>query len=354
MPAGATVLPDGRVYEAVSPVETEGNRNVYIPQSGIGFLGKFYEHGVASPLPFQAASNGGAVVYPGDPPSTGGTGHFGISGGDEYLATRSPAGGWTDADIQSPEKKTEFQAFSSDLSTGIVSSDHRQPLLSPEAPSKCSMLYKRTNNDGVFHPTFTDPLIPGECGEPELAGGLPDESRLLLESAAALTPNAVAEQNNLYESYEGRLSLVNILPNGKIAADATFGNGQTNLISDDGSRIFWTDRNTEVTPEDPAGTTRLFVRKDGTSTVQVDAMAGGGGRFLTASSDGSKAFFTKDGDLYQYDVESDQTTDMAEDGEVQGIAGSSEDGNYVYFVAGAALAPGAIAETCKEVGARLR
>jgi hypothetical protein len=56
--------------------------------------------------------------------------------------------------------------------------------------------------------------------------------------------------------------------------------------------------------------------------------------------------FTKDGDLYEYDVNGGQTTDLVRNGEVQGIVSATDDLSYIYFVADAALAPGATQQTC--------
>ena len=68
----------------------------------------------------------------------------------------------------------------------------------------------------------------------------------------------------------------------------------------------------------------------------------GPGAYWTASADGSLVYFTN-GDLYQYDTNTAQTTDITPGGEVQGVLGASEDGSYVYFVAKGVLAAGASA-----------
>jgi hypothetical protein len=81
--------------------------------------------------------------------------------------------------------------------------------------------------------------------------------------------------------------------------------------------------------------------ESGRCTVSEDActveIAAGGARYWGASADGAKVFFAKGENLYQYDVESAQTTALAE-GEVQGVMQISEDGSYVYFVAKGDLA----------------
>ena len=115
----------------------------------------------------------------------------------------------------------------------------------------------------------------------------------------------------------------------------------------------------------------LYVRENDTTTVQADAAEAGapgpsgGGRFWTASSDGSKVFFTDENrltsnstaapgapDLYEFDTETRRLTDLSEDrnagahADVQGVVGASEDGSYVYFVAGGALVSGAKPYKC--------
>ena len=129
-------------------------------------------------------------------------------------------------------------------------------------------------------------------------------------------------------------------------------------VSADGSRAFWT-----YAPEDPGEPNRLFVRVDGTETFQLDkhqsgaGSEAGGGVFRGASADGSVAYFTdakalvsganaKAGqpDLYRYEFgQATPLTDLtkgAVPGNVKGVVGVSEDGSYVYFVAGAALSGG--------------
>ena len=160
--------------------------------------------------------------------------------------------------------------------------------------------------------------------------------RLFFEANDELTENAVdggAKEDNLYESVDGKLSLVNMLPDGGAEPNARFGSpGEygpdlSHVISASGSRAFWTG----------LGTGDLYMTENTGSaqerTVQVDEAIGGGGTFWTASSDGSKVFFTK-GDLYEYDVNTGKTTDLTPGVEVQGVIGASEDGEYVYYIDG--------------------
>ena len=61
------------------------------------------------------------------------------------------------------------------------------------------------------------------------------------------------------------------------------------------------------------------------------------------------------GDLYEYDLEKPEgealtdltPTENPGEARVQGVLGASDDGNYLYFVASGALAPGASAQNCE-------
>ena len=170
------------------------------------------------------------------------------------------------------------------------------------------------------------------------AGASSDSSHMLFLANDALTgasegrPAAEGgaggtyeKENNLYDSVDGQLQLVNVLPNGTTHADATFGGGASaglngvkfsHVISNDGSRIFWTDLTTG----------HIYVRENGTSTVEISP----DGKYQTASSNGSVVFYTN-GDLYEYELEGAKTTDLTPGVQVEKVIGASEDGKYVYY-----------------------
>jgi hypothetical protein len=362
-------LPDNRGYEKVSSSNADGNVYQDVPLE-VSTEGGFTE------LPFVAAADGNAFAYVADPSESGGVGREGAGAGNEYLATRAPTGGWSAVNITPSSDRFQdvpvYQGFSKNLTAGFLS-DKGKTGLAPGAPSGgYSVLYENNFNAGSYLPlvTKTPPNRgPGGFGgwgvlsyspvfgslEPTYSGGSADLKHVLYMANDALTPEAVdggEEENNLYDYHEGALSSVNVLPNGNPEPNATFG-GQalpqfregdppalTHVISEDGSRIFWTGLSTHD----------LYLREDGTRTVQVDASVGGGSLFWTASPDGSKVLFTKAGDLYEYDVASAQTTDLTPGGEVQGVVGTSDDLSYVYFVADAALAAGAEHHECVTLG----
>lgn len=198
-----------------------------------------------------------------------------------------------------------------------------------------------------------------------------DLSHVVFEEELALTPDAPGSypgNDELYEWTGGEVRLVTVLPNGipvhgslagatrnYSAASGHVADGAVNIaqfrhaVSADGSRIFF-----EAPGDEGEGD--LYMRQDGTVTVQIDAAepgapgAGGGGDFQWASADGSRVFFTSEHrltadstaasgepDLYEYDVEAADLTDLTpssgEAADVLGVAGGSDDGSYVYLVA---------------------
>lgn len=354
----AAALPDGRVYEMVTPPEGFESET-YQPE---GIPGQF--SATQTQFAFQAAADGDRVAFVGGP-TVGGSEVSGFAGGNEYLGTRSSDGGWTQTNISPASAPSAvFEAFSRDLSTGFL--DATEPLSSttpgfgetPAFAGNYDILYSTSTAGSTYLPLFTAkppyrsmesfqtagtafrPAFSGGTGGNrafngrviEFAGASADSTHSLFLANDALTgasegrpaaeggpSGTFEEENNLYESVAGQLRLVNVLPNGTTHVNATFGNGPmfSRVISDDGSRIFWTDLNTG----------HLYVRENGTTTVEI----GAAGSYQTASSHGSKVFFTN-GDLYEYDVEGAKTTDLTPGVTVQSVVGASENGDYVYYV----------------------
>jgi hypothetical protein len=233
------------------------------------------------------------------------------------------------------------------------------------------------------------------------AGETGDHSQRFFQTPAALVAPALQGEGfggNLYDFAGGGVSVVNRLPGGEIDPHATYGgpsdlraNGPDldNAVSSDGSRVFWStvEEGESIGGETAAMPVGLYGSEDPASasstTVQLDAAEpgclaegkcrSGKGEFWAASSDGSTVFFTdcnkltKDStanavegcqrpgrqgqllrtgnELYEYDFArpvGQRLADLTVDGDplgtdVQGVIGASEDGSYVYFVAGGAL-----------------
>jgi NHL repeat/WD40-like Beta Propeller Repeat len=386
---GNLTLPDDRGYEKVSPSIKYGS--TIFPIS--------IENGT-----IQASEDGGAIAYSAftpivaEPPGN-------QLNNTEVLSVRGPHG-WSSVDM-APSNETvigealghtdSYKDFSSDLSLGFVQPQGSTPL-SPEASVTERTVYLRSNAtcettpERCYLPLVTavntppdtkfgghEPGINGKGGSIEgimFQGATPDLSHIVLYSAlAALTPPPPIAGAGLYEWTAGRLQLVNVLPDGQASSTSSLhattlgssrvSNNVRHAISNDGSRIVWSAEN------------HLYMRDmESKETIQLDANQGaletGAGEpiFQTANADGSKVFFT-DGerltadstatsnvpDLYECEIVIEPSgltcnlTDLtpgAHPGEhagVQGlIAGASEDGSYVYFVASGVLASGATSD----------
>ena len=364
--ASADKLPDGRVYERVSSLAQYGGE-IYSPGGYNDFSIEFSS--AYTGLPFQASANGDKVSYLGSP-TVGGNELSGGEGGNQYLATRLATGGWAQSNLAPADHPSAvYQGFSSDLSVGFMDSVEPLSPLAPgfgeEVPFKGSydILYStNTSGDeyvplikavppyrtkesfqtvGTLSRVYINESTGGKHGLRTLAfvGASADSSHVLFLANDALTGasagrpaaeggagSAFENENNLYESADGQLQLVNVLPNGTTHADATFGGGATEgfngvkfsrVISKDGSRVFWTD----------LVTGHIYVRENGANTVEISSA----GKYQTASSDGSVVFYTN-GELYEYELGGAKTTDLTPGVPVEKVVGASEDGKYVYYV----------------------
>jgi hypothetical protein len=372
-------LPDDRAYELVSTIE---NTPVSPPPNGEELS---YEEAQGELVGirggYRAAADGEAVAYTGGSPGDGsaGAGVQHNTVGTYYLAART-AHGWLAAANQ-PAPRVEITGFSEDLSLQIFDAKFG-------APSDCgangTVLDARSGPPDApsYRALFSETLNPGECIEAEPAGVSADDRHVLFQSAGAYTAQAVPGRygisENLYDSVGGGLRLVSILPSGHPTSSATFG-GLTGFgrgeaifssgynfghdVSADGSRIVWTDVNSGVIYDrenDAAGAERCTGAPQSSEvscTVQVSA---GPATYRDATGDGRYVFYTEAGKLWRYDTSAETREVIAGEGlaheaaGVVGMIGASEDGSYVYFVAGAVLASNAnpqgakaAAQTCE-------
>jgi hypothetical protein len=358
LPATISGLPDGRVYEMVTPADKQ-DADAYERKTGAG------QFNIETELPFEASPAGDALAYLADPTPQSRSGSFGPGQGAQYLARRSPVGGWEQQSIAPGGiQASVYQGFSSDLSVGIFDS-----CLVPNTATLTAtydVLYAHPFGTQAYEPLSsraTPPLrseqafgswgvgMPGQCirngrGPVAYAGSSSDSSHILFEANEALTPEALdggETSDNLYDSVGGRLRLVNVLPSGKgtPAPGASFGGPKdgeyygeepdfSHVVSADGSRVFWTD----------LGTNDLYVRENDASSDATTVLLAENARYWTASADGSKVFYTTNvgGELYEYDLEGAHANDLTPGVGVSGVLGASEDGEYLYFVGAAGLA----------------
>jgi hypothetical protein len=299
-------LPDCRVYEMVSPLNKNGGDISSIDAvNGAGVVQATPKgEGITyvSLTAFGIESKGKLIQPEGAPV------------GNQYLSTRQE-GGWSTRNISKPttapevtsNEGTPYVAFNASLTEGLNR-------------GRVESLVSNASSESIGN----SPYAYGDFATPDL--------KHIVTSTAPFRGGELDEFSN------GQIAPVDVSPtSGEVLPGATLGSEagrQDRVISDDGSRVFWSEKGNE------SGASNLYVREGlGTvapRTVQVDAGIGGKGLFLTASTDGSKVFFTpqRGGDLYEYDLESKSTTDLAPGLGVIGVLGASEDGSYVYFVSG--------------------
>jgi hypothetical protein len=401
---GALALPDGRDWELVSP-----------PNKNAALIGALEEEGGV----VQASEDGGAVTY-------GVAGAIGSDPAgnrapewSQVLSVRS-SGGWSSQDIAPLHEAatgievgelSEYKVFSPELSLGLVEPKGETPLSPPvlkgetqektiylhaDAPIKPEAslegeaspeaIYGEAKKSGGYLPLITAANVPPgtKFGQKELyitfVSATPDLSHVLFISPEALTSNAFknGQERSIYEWAGGALQLVSVLPDGKPASEEAAATGRAlqpavgyeeqdvrHAVSNDGSRVFWSSG----ARGGATGEGHLYMRDVARGeTIQIDVpesgVAGSSGEphYQTASSDGSKVFFTDqerltadstassvegDADLYECEVIevaggepacklTDVTVDHnpEENAGVQNLVlGSSEVGSYLYFVA---------------------
>jgi hypothetical protein len=345
-------LPDGRVYELVSPTNKNG-----------GDVGGEDDNGALASGLAESSVSGSAITY-------ASFASFGDAQSaklvTQYLSTRGPTG-WSTHALAPPAASaavivttpvSPYHLFTPELTAGVL--DWTSPALAPEAPVDLDNLYVHTLESLTYQlvTTVAPPSPTPVDYAVKFVGASSDLTHVVFEANDALTPGAPANAQSVYEWTDGGLRLVSVLPGpGEVAAaGAGAGDGHdgtfANAVSADGSRIFWTDENGQ-----------LYVREDGASTVQLNAsqrtpsLGEGSTVFRAATPDGAQVFFTDEtpltngpqdnGGLYAYDFANGTLTDLTPDGAgspgVEGVLGTSTDGHSVYFVATAALAAGGVA-----------
>jgi hypothetical protein len=360
---GRATLPDARAWEMVSPLDKQGAALEPVGEQGSAM---------------QASADGDGMTYIANGATEADPQGNRALEMTQLLSVRG-TGGWVTRDIDTPNETVggyligqgdEYLLFSSDLSLGLVEPRADTPL--PPLPKGAEeTVYLRDDRTGGYEALVTAGNVqPGvkfgsnqPAGLVEVVFASPDLSHVVVSSPAALTSDAREGGGRLlYEWAGGKLALASVLPNREPVSGALGQNGATvrHAVSDDGSRIVWsTSSNVYL---------RDMVAKE---TVQVDAANGvkepaiDGAEFQTASSDGSRVFFTSTSrltldstasatrnlaDLYVFEVTSThgeplagRLTDLTVDGhagetaDVRGVIGASEDGTSVFFAAAGLL-----------------
>jgi hypothetical protein len=359
-------LPDCRAYELVSPSGKTGGIGDVLARE---YVGQYLQ-------PMQGLADGDAITYDGEA-FTASSRAGSIA---EYVSMRGSSG-WSTTNVSPPEQDvgggevSEIVGASADLTKFLIASV-RGSQLSSEAPEGYRNIYL---SNGLTAPTPLITATPtgrtsGEFGEAEggefgssgpifFAPAAENFSQVLFGANAGLTENAPAgseTEDDLYRWMAGKLRLVNVLPSGATEPEATLGVEYRQLglstrgllipnldhaVSADGARAFWTDERSHT----------LYLREayfEAGQEEEKTAMIGEDAQFLAANKEGTVVFFTKGGELYEYDVLTKTSVDVTPEAsaEVQGMVGMSENGQYFYFVANGILASGASDGTCGGAG----
>lgn len=412
----STALPDCRAYELVTPVAKDSgepqaahggffvnpgmegiavraadngerlawNSEYSLPGSssvGLGYLSTRGEGGWSSEnvVPPQSVEGGigcpfviGSVAWSAD------LSRDVLADGD---AQEGPSQSFLDQGFECGHDEPRLAA---DQPPGFKEMEGFQNLFLQEQPSSDSELVNVTpasapvptptgENEGYFYASFV-------AGSSDLRHVVFEEELPLVEAAEKLTPRVEEAcesserecwqgHDELYEWSKGEtpaVRLVSILPDGAPTEGSLAGStrafvapraqeainvaSERHAVSSDGARIFF-----------EAGGS-LYVREDASSTIELDTPqhgsgVAGAGKFMEASAEGRRVFFTDESrltpsataqagepDLYEYDFEkapgerlTDLTADSGEPADVLGLSGASEDGSYVYFVADGSL-----------------
>jgi hypothetical protein len=335
-------LPDCRAYEQVSPVDKNGDAVIPAPAiaSRDGEAVSFASRGAFADAPVGGFPNG-------------------------YGALRDPSG-WPIHPLSAPVDPISA-AYAGSL-YGASEDTMRQQVgtnaaLAPGAEAGAFNLYVHDSTSGAYEFVAEVPgldIMGFGPQEIEFAGASADGSRIYFTSPGGpnrldSTPAPRAGANrDLYEFSGGELRLVGALGGAfglRDGSDVGRPSGASapagRAVSADGSRVYWQSDGDLYLRE---GEASALIAKDADFEY---ASADGNYAFLTSSAGLTPGASPEGTDLYRYDAGSEELTDLtptAGEADVLRVLGTGEDGTHVYFLANGALAPGASAGDCDQIG----
>lgn len=300
--AYSTSLPDCRAYEQVSPVD------------------KGLTDALGQPGAVQVAPSGGAVTFyslvpfPGVPGSPGPVTYLSARGGNAWSTQGL-------APPSQPNFRTEvLVALTEDLAKTIVVA--KEPPLAPGGTPGQENYYVRDNATGEY-----ELLAPGP-GALSFADATPGGARILFEDAGQEVIPGIRDEAGAPYLYEWDRGQVRLIAAAAVAGATRTASYTQNTISEDGSRVIFTD----------LATGRIYVREpEAEKTIAVSA---GSAVWRAATPDGRYIFYTEgpegEEELYRLDLDSATPEPQpltGAGGKVLGTLGVSDDGSYAYFAA---------------------
>jgi hypothetical protein len=325
LPSG---LPDGRGYEMVTPVDKDNGE-------------PFLRNGPSAA--FQASTDGNSIAFLSFDAFQGS-----VFDGSFYVSRRGSSN-WTSENVIPPQS-TELGllcvttgavmfGYTPDLTRGILGDGgsllgtcgQDQPPLVSGRPEGKQNLFVRDNGNGTYQLVNVTPgsATPANANVQAFS---PDLGHVVFDEAAALTPDA-GPGDNMYDYSGGAVHLVSIVGGAPVTGAIAGGTDAVfeHAVSSDGSKIYFTANG------------NLYVRQNDATTTQVDAPAtgapgpGGGGSFGWASADGSAVVFTDDAsagltsdtvagsgtNIYEYNPATAKLTNLTANQATTGVQGVS-------------------------------
>jgi hypothetical protein len=368
----AAGLADCRTYEMVSPVDKEGGDvatgAVTIPDRTLAESSVDGERMTFSSLRAFAEPQAAPLISQ----------YFASRGTDGWFA-RSISPPRANPPIFGPGASGQYKGFDESLCSAWLLQETNLPLVAePSVPDRVTNAYRR-NSCGAESYELLTAVTPSGVGsgglDPELYIPNPqahsiDGLHTVYRADAALTKSA-CPLPGIFQVYEesqgGALRLVSVLPGGSPACthssagtmegvtDGFREASMTHAVSNDGSRVFWTDSGNSTPINENSfsgiGPGTIYLRLNATQapsklvgeacteptkacTVPVSKSAES--RFWQATPNGAKALYTTGEELFEYDVASAESHLIAKG--VSGVVGSSEDLSRAFFISTEAIA----------------
>lgn len=298
--SSAPGLPDGRVYEQVSPADKNGNE----AGAGTSTQGELV---TAQNHYALAAPDGNSVLFE----TTGPMGET-ASAESLFFVAQHSSGGWKTHAVMpaAQQPPAEIQGTvgaypkgldpSADLSHVMFVSGEKGTFAT-DTPPECfagGQEQKYLANQAQLYLSGSDPFLPAtwllhpeipnpsvDCAGGTPVGGTPNFSTVYFTSSARLLP----EGSGFYEDSEGTLRDAGVLPNespSPFGAAPAAGSREGNEVSADGTRAFFVSP-APGAPEPP----QLYVRENGSKSVLVsqDTLLPGTGALPASAPDGALA-----------------------------------------------------------------